>query len=133
MATDENSILQFDWTLVEGKKITAMLGKGHLGASWREIAICLGDVGVMLRVNAETDEVIASLEPVRALTKAWKSIDILSDCVGGELFWSWTSRNSQGYLDMFTISLSDIDPQIAFVAAASTLSCRKLVEISAAR
>ena len=122
----EDSMLQFDWSLVEDRTIAAIYGEHHAGHGWWSIAICVGDRAVILRVDEDTDQIIVTYEFQPQPGEVWKPIAYFDDWIGKRLSWCWVSRNSQGYLDMFTISLSDIDPAFAFVAAASSLTCRKL-------
>jgi hypothetical protein len=108
--------------------ITAVYGEQYVGNSWGSLAICVADGVVVLRVNPDTDEIIATYEAHIQLATDWKPITCFDSWIGMRLSWCWVSRNSRGYLDMFTISLSDIDPAFAFVAAGSSLRCRRLVD-----
>jgi hypothetical protein len=128
---DDDSILQFDWNIVEGRTISAILGKRDIDLGLIEVAICLGDHAVILRVNNDTDEIWAFYEPLPGRnSRRWKPIGEFEREVGKKLAWCWSGRNSQGYLDMFTISLSNIDPMIAFVAVASSLHLKRLTPCS---
>jgi len=121
-------MLRFDWSAVEGQVITAVFGEHDVGHSWWAIAICIGCSAVVLRVNEDTDEIIVTHEPRPQPGADWKPVTGFEDWIGKHLSWCWVSRNSQGYLDMFTVALSDIGPSFAFVAAASSLTCRRLME-----
>jgi len=106
-------MLHFDWEEVDGEAIEAVVGqplyheKGD-GISWWRIAIALKRATIMISVNDDTDEIIATLERGELprgeapLDEAWIPLDALSSLVGRKLGWSWNACNSQGYLDAFT-------------------------------
>lgn len=121
-------MLRFDWSAVEDQVITAVYGQQGVGHSRSAVAICIAGGAVVLRVDEDTDEIIATHEPPPQSGADWRLITCFDDWIGKRLSWCWVSRNSQGYLDMFTLALSDIDPSFAFVATGSSLSCRRLME-----
>jgi hypothetical protein len=133
----EAPMLQFDWQQVDGLAMSAALGRFPQGLgdgtqSWEEIALIVGERTIALTVNNDTDEIIVDLLPsVPEKNEGWNDIAALAAEVGKEMGWSWVSRNSQGYLDTFSIAFNGIDPQYMFIAVASSIQCKKIVDIGA--
>ena len=133
--TNEATMLQFDWEAVEGSTVAAVVAKEARGLNdgnlvYREIAFVLGARAVVLRVNADTDEVIVTLEDF-ASSSEWQPLVPLQEVVSRTLGWCWEGRNYRGYLDTFTIALDGIDPALCFTGVASTLQCARVTTIAA--
>jgi hypothetical protein len=134
--TAQPAMLQFDWEDVDGSVVDAVLAKGACRLSdgslaCEEIAFIVRGQAVVLRVNADTDEVIVSLETFSMGEADWQPLEQLEEVVGHELGWCWIGRNYRGYLDTFTIALDGIDPTYSFIGMASSLHCTRLTPISA--
>lgn len=132
---NQATMLQFDWELVEGTVVTAVLAKEARAVSdgslqCREIAFALGSRAVILRVNDDTDEVIVTLEDFEAGDE-WLRLDPLGEIVSRTLGWCWVGRTYRGYLDTFTIALDGIDPAFSFTGVASMLQCDRVTRIAA--
>lgn len=130
------TMLQFDWDEVDGELIAAVVAKGARGLSdgslsCDEVAFVLGERAVVLRVNDDTDEVIVSLESIKAEASDWKPLDQIGEIVSHRIGWCWIGRNYLGYLDMFTIAVDGLDPAYSFIGIASTLQCTRIVSVTA--
>ena len=123
----DRTMLQFDYDEVHGQRATAVLGQRDGAAGWQRIAIVLKDRALMLRVDADTDEIVVDLEAAPETIMGWLAIDDLSDFVGSELGWCWVGRNYLGYLDMFTLSFSGLEPQVCFTGEGATISIRRIL------
>jgi hypothetical protein len=131
-------MLHFDWEEEEihGATIIGVMGQPDYlpngDISWWRLAILLGDKAIRISVNNDTDELIVTLEstvlPIEGepLDLPWINVAPLAALVGRELGWCWIGRNSQGYLDAFTIAIDGIDPDYMFVGIASSVDIRKI-------
>ena len=119
-------MLQFDYEEVDGHLVTAVLGRRATSVDWWAIAVVMTDRAVVLRVDPDTDEVIVTLEKFPHPADGWDNVTVLDYAIGSALGWCWIGRNYRGYLDMFTLSLSGLEPQICFVAEASTLKIKHI-------
>ncbi|MDG2534490.1 DUF6334 family protein [Sphingomonas sp. HITSZ_GF] len=132
------TMLQFDYATVHGHTVTAVLGETRYGApGWWAIAIQLGSTAIVLRVDEDSDEIIALLdeEPLarndrKPLTTArWEPVAALAEAIGSTLGWCWIGRNYLGYLDMFTLSFDGLEPQFCFVGVASQVEIKRITAI----
>lgn len=133
--TNEATMLQFDWEAVEGSTVDAVVATEARGLNdgsleCRDIAFALGARAVVLRVNADTDEVIVTLEDFGSNSE-WQPLGPLQEVVSRTLGWCWEGRNYRGYLDTFTIALDGIDPAFSFTGVASTLQCARVTTMAA--
>src|SRR5947209_3549494 len=91
--------LSFDWEEVEQEPITAVLAKGVMrltngDLSCDEVAFVLTGKSIVLRVNADTDEVLVSLENgLAAGNDGWLPLDQCADIVSRPVGWCWLARN----------------------------------------
>lgn len=120
-------MLQFDYETVEGETVTAVLGQADENGNWWSIAILLSSRALVLRVDADSDQISVALEAAPKGAK-WAPVEPMRLAVGNTLGWCWIGRNYRGYLDMFTVSFSGLEPHFLFVGMASAL---KLYRISA--
>jgi len=140
-------MLHFDWEEVDGETIQSVMGQpgyyeGGAGVFWWRLAIVLSNGAIMISVNGDTDEILVtrwhgSLPIGEApLDLPWIEVASLSELMGRELGWSWIGRNSQGYLDAFTIGSGGIvpseaiDPSYMFVGIGSNVQIRKITLVS---
>jgi hypothetical protein len=123
----DRTMLQFDYEDAEGAIITAVLGEPQ-GRSWWRIAVQLGERMLLLNVDEDTDQIEATLEPA-AVGGDWRPVDALGSIVGRSLGWCWVGRNSQGYLDMFCLGFDGIEPEVLFLAEASTIRLKRISDI----
>ena len=129
--------LDFDWESVQGQRVLSIQGTNleldHVARSQCEdLALHLDRSVVHVSVNADTDEVIVRAYPdTRALDRSreWKNIDTLKEYVGYELGWCWVARNYLGYADTFMLSFAGIEPEVALVGMASSLTIYRLTRI----
>lgn len=126
----DRTMLQFDYDEVHGQIATAMLGQREGAAGWQEIAVVIDDRALMLRVDPDTDEIAIELEAAPKTNNGWLVVADLSDFVGSELGWCWVGRNYRGYLDMFTLSFSGLEPQLCFIGEGATISIRRILPVS---
>lgn len=84
----------------------------------------------MLRVHQDTDEIAVELGATPEVDSGWLAVAELSDLVGSELGWCWVGRNYLGYLDMFTLSFSGLEPQLCFTSEAATITIRRILPAS---
>ncbi len=122
----DRTMLQFDYDEVHGHVVTAVLGQREEAANWQDIAVLLGSRALMLRVDPDTDEIAVHLEAAPEMDSGWLAVAELSDVVGLELGWCWEGRNYRGYLDMFALSFSGLEPQVCFLGEAATISVRRI-------
>ncbi|WP_294269728.1 DUF6334 family protein [uncultured Sphingomonas sp.] len=122
-----HTMLRFDYDEVHGQIATALLGRRDGAVGWRDVAVVIGDRAVMVRVDVDTDEIAVELEVAPDVDDGWQAIPELSDYVGTELGWCWLGRNYRGYLDMFTLSFSGLEPQVCFVGEAAIVSIKRLL------
>ena len=122
----ERTMLQFDYEEVLAQTVTAVLGLGDGSAGWQSIAIVTSERALLIRVDADTDELTVNLEPAPAVSEHWQSVELIADAVGLELGWCWIACNYLGYLDMFTISFSGLEPQVCFVGEAAKVIVRRI-------
>lgn len=121
------TMLQFDYEEVHGRTVSGVMGRRDGPAGWDSIAFEIEDRAIVLRVDPDTDEVVVTLDQVPDLASGWIEVPELADAIGSALGWSWIGRNYRGYLDMFTLSFSGIDPQICFLGEASTLKIKHII------
>jgi len=82
---------------------------------------------LMLRVDPYTGEIAVELEAAAEPTKVWLAVGDLSNFVGSELGWCRVGQNYCGYLDMFTLSFSGLEPQVCFTGEGATISVRRIL------
>jgi hypothetical protein len=121
------TMLQFDYDEAHGQVVTAVLGRRDGAAGWQDVAVVIGDRALVLRVDADTDEIAVELGAAPDVKSDWQAVPELSDLVGSELGWCWVGRNYRGYLDMFTLSFSRLEPQLCFTGEAATISIRRIL------
>lgn len=122
----DRTMLQFDYEEVHGQIVTGVVGRRDGPAGWECIAFVVGGRAVVLRVDPDTDEIVVALEDASNLTVGWNDVAEIANQIGSAFGWCWIGRNYLGYLDMFTVSFSGIEPQICFVGEASTLTIRHI-------
>ncbi len=120
-------MLQFDYEDVHGQTVSGVVGRRDGPAGWDSIAFVIETRAVVLRVDPNTDEVVVTLEDAPDLASDWIEVAEIAGAIGFALGWCWIGRNYRGYLDMFTLSFSDIDPQICFLGEASTLTIKHII------
>lgn len=118
-------MLQFDYEMVEGEIVTAVVGQADEIGNWWSVAILLGSRALVLRVDEDSDEISATLEAAPT-GYSWVPVKPMQLAVGNALGWCWIGRNYRGYLDMFTVSFSGLEPQFLFVGMASALQLRRV-------
>ncbi|RSV19362.1 hypothetical protein CA236_04865 [Sphingomonas sp. ABOLG] len=124
------TMLQFDYDEVHGQVATAVLGRRDGAAGWRDVAVVIGNRAVMLQVDADTDEIAVELAAAPDIKDGWQAVPELSQYVGSALGWCWVGRNYLGYLDMFTLSFSGLEPQLCFTGEAAIISIRRILPTS---
>ena len=117
------TMLQFDYETVDGAIVAAVLGKRDEGGSWQSVAIVLESRAMVLSVDADSDQISVDLEAIPEGPE-WAAIESMKIAVGSVLGWCWIGKNYRGYLDMFTVSFSDLEPQFLFFGMASSLHLR---------
>ncbi len=125
--------LPFDVDLIQDRIITAVLAQ-HDGVNrWWAVALMFGSDALVIEVDRDTDEVLLTYGVVaEPEEEPWLPANLLSEFIGEPFGWCWLGRNSQGYVDSFSISLSDqVWPDFCFIGAASSLTCRRLSQMSA--
>jgi hypothetical protein len=122
----DQTMLQFDYDLARGRVVTAVLGSDAGSGALDSLAVVTAESALVLRVHPDTDELIVDFEPAPVLGGQWRAVDELSSIKGSELGWCWVGRNYLGYLDMFTLSFSGLDPQYCFMGEASNITIRRL-------
>ncbi len=123
----DRTMLQFDYEEVHGRTVSGVVGRRDGPAGWDSIAFVVEHRAVVLRVDPDTDEVVVTLEDASDLASGWIEVAEVADAIGSTLGWCWIGRNYRGYLDMFTLSFSGIDPQICFLGEASTLTIKHII------
>lgn len=123
----DRTMLQFDYEEVHGRTVSGVVGRRHGLAGWDTIVFLIEDLAVVLRVDPDTDEVVVTLEDASDFASGWNEVAEIADVRGSALGWCWIGRNYRGYLDMFTLSFSGIDPQICFLSEASTLTIKRII------
>jgi hypothetical protein len=119
----DQTMLQFDYETVEGETVTAVLGQADGKGSWWSVAILLGSRALVLRVDEDSDQISVALEaPPEGAD--WTPLEQMQVAIGSALGWCWIGRNYRGYLDMFTVSFSGLEPQFLFIGMASALKLR---------
>lgn len=118
-------MLQFDYEMIEGETVTAVLGHADGNGNWWSVAILLGSRALVLRVDADSDQISVVLE-VAPEGADWAPVEPMRLAVGSTLGWCWIGRNYRGYLDMFTVSFSDLEPQFLFISMASALKLHRV-------
>jgi hypothetical protein len=132
MAADD--MLRFDWELVLGIPISAVVGRRDEGGRWEAVAFVVGAGAVVLTVNDDTDEIVVSLEAVSD-TADWDEFAALSHVVGRPFGWCWCGTNWRGYHDAFIAAFGSavpgdaLEPRVMFVGEASSLSCLELTPV----
>ncbi|WP_267396730.1 MULTISPECIES: DUF6334 family protein [unclassified Sphingomonas] len=123
----DRTMLQFDYKDVHGRTVSGVVGRRDGHAGWGSIAFVIDNRAVVLRVDPNTDEVVVTLEDASDLASDWIEVAEIANAIGSALGWCWIGRNYRGYLDMFTLSFSGIDPQICFLGEASTLTIKHII------
>ena len=123
------TMLQFDYDTVDGETVTAVLGQPEDDRSWRSVAIVIGSRALVLSVDNDSDQIFVDLK-ASPDGPEWVAVEPMKMAVGSLLGWCWIGRNYRGYLDMFTVSFSDLEPQFLFFGMASTLHLRRISEPS---
>lgn len=123
----DRTMLQFDYEEVHGRTVSMVMGRRHGPAGWDSIAFVVEDRAVVLRVDPDTDEIVVTLEGASNFAIGWNEVAEIAYAIGSALGWCWIGRNYLGYLDMFTLSFSGIDPQICFLGEASTLTIKHII------
>jgi Family of unknown function (DUF6334) len=126
----DRTMIQFDYEVVNGKVITAVLGFSHVLQGWESVAILTSVGAILIRVDQDTDELTVDLEPAPKKGKLWRPVHELASAVGLKLGWCWVGRNYLGYLDMFTLSFSGLEPQACFIGEASQINIRQIITAS---
>ncbi|MDF0546761.1 DUF6334 family protein [Sphingobium sp. H39-3-25] len=122
----DRTMLQFDYEEAHGKVVTAVLGVSDGPVGWESIAIVISECALLIRIDENTDELTVNLEPTPKMEGPWQPIHDLMSAVGSELGWCWIGRNYLGYLDMFTLSFSGLEPQVCLCGEASNIRIRKI-------
>jgi hypothetical protein len=112
----DRTMLQFDYEEVHGRTVSGVVGHRGGSAGWETIAFVIENRAVVLRVDPNTDEIVVTLEDASDLASDWTEVVEIAYAIGYALGWCWIGRNYRGYLDMFTLSFSGIDPQSASLA-----------------
>jgi hypothetical protein len=123
----DRTMLQFDYEEVHGRTVSGVVGRRDRPAGWNSIAFVVEHRAVVLRVDPDTDEVVVTLEDASGLASGWIEVAEVAHAIGSTFGWCWIGRNYRGYLDMFTLSFSGIDPQICFLGEASTLTIKHII------
>jgi hypothetical protein len=131
----EHLTYRFDWEEVLGAVVTDILGLNSQimndgSEHWDAVAIRIGEKAVLLTVDWDTDQVIASHEDTPS-GAGWAPIASFGFARGQPLAWSWVGINYLGYKDCFSVAFGDdlstaLTPRCMFIAAASSLSCLDL-------
>jgi hypothetical protein len=121
----DQTILKFDYAAVEGETVTAVLGQADGNGNWWSVAILLGSRALVLRVDADSDQISVALEAAPEGAD-WATVEPMHFAIGSELGWCWIGRNYRGYLDMFTVSFSGLEPQFLFIGMASAIQLRRV-------
>lgn len=126
------SVLQFDWEAVAHGSISAVLGRNERALAdgslaWDALAFVIGDRAVVLKVNADTDEILVAHEATPK-PDDWQAVAPLADVIGKPLGWSWVGFNHRGYPDSFGLALGDVvpdalQPRLMFLSEGAALSC----------
>jgi hypothetical protein len=132
-----NGLIDFDFDLVQDQIIRDVRGCSRAvlndqSLQYDQVVLVLERHALAITVNQDTDELLVRLCIVSEATYDVALVDIpeLQDCVGKHLGWCWEGRNSQGYWDMFTVSVSGIEPNFCFVGMASSVHLRRVRAIS---
>ena len=118
-------MLQFDYETVDGEIVTAVLGQADDNGNWWSVAILLGSQALVLRVDADTDQISVALEAAPEGAD-WGPVEPMHTAIGSALGWCWIGRSYRGYLDMFIVSFSGLEPQFLFIGVASALQMRRV-------
>lgn len=122
----DRKMLQFDYEDVHERTVSGVVGRRDGPTGWNSIAFVIENRAVVLRADPNTDEVVVTLEDASNLQSDWIEVAETAVAVGSALGWCWIGRNYRGYLDMFTLSFSGIDPQICFLGEASTRTIKHI-------
>ncbi len=123
-------MLQFDYEKVREKLIISVRGFSDGLGGWEAIAIETSEGALLIRIDVDTDELSVNLEPTPDVGAYWLPVGDLASAVGLRLGWCWIGRNYLGYLDMFTLSFSGLEPQVCFVGEASQITIRRIFTAS---
>ncbi|WP_333572726.1 DUF6334 family protein [Sphingomonas sp.] len=123
----DRTMLQFDYDRVHERTVNGVVGRRDGSAGWDSIAFVIENGAVVLRVDPNTDEIVVTLEDTSDLAGDWIEVAEIAHAVGFALGWCWIGRNYRGYLDMFTLSFSGIDPQLCFLGEAPTLTIKHII------
>ena len=126
----DRTMLQFDYEEAHRQNVVAVLGQRDGHAGWQAMAIITEGDAVVLRVDPNSDEIALTFEPAPDSDAGWIEILEMADVIGAPLGWCWVGRNYRGYLAMFTLSFSGLEPQFCFVAEAGTMTIRRIITAS---
>ena len=109
-------------------RITAKLEVTSPRPTWLEIVIMGATLGLHITVNPDTDELIVALtECAEPGGGVWVDATALADCVGCKIGWWWSSINSQGYWDMFSLAFVGwAVPSVSFFGIASEVQVMRM-------
>jgi hypothetical protein len=110
------------------QRITARIYPDDPRPTWWAMVVMGNTLGLHITVNQDTDELIVTLtDNAEPGGSDWIDVANLADCVGCKIGWWWSSINSQGYWDMFTLGFSDrVVPSIAFYGIASEIQVMRM-------
>jgi len=124
------STLNFDWDVVDGQTVLAVIGRNERRQSdatlaWDQIAFVLDERALILSVN-DTDELIVELSAVSELN-GWLEIASLERFVAKPLGWGWVVANCRGYSDGLMVAFGEaadaLEPKLTFLAEGSAIIC----------
>nr|WP_314431294.1 DUF6334 family protein [uncultured Brevundimonas sp.] len=124
------STLNFDWDVVDGQTVLAVIGRNERRQSdaslaWDQIAFVLDERALILSVN-DTDELIVELSAVSE-PGDWLEVASLSRFVAKPLGWGWVIANYRGYNDGFMVAFGEttdgLEPKLTFLAEGSAIIC----------
>lgn len=128
-----HNVLQFDYAEAYGAHFIEPIAIGELllddgTRSYDSVMLLLED-GDIVEINctSNTDELVVRKINMSKLRRSDRvGVPLLDDYRGLALGWCWVGMNWRGYKDMFTLAFGGMDPDVAFVAAASKVHCYRL-------
>ena len=110
------------------RRIAARIEADDPRPIWLEMVVVGETLGLHITVNPDTDELVATLtDAAEPDGGRWIDVDLLADCVGSDIGWCWSAINSQGYWDMFMLSLEGgVIPSLAFLGMASEVKVMRM-------